>query len=200
MFEIITFVFSSPPFDSLSWDAAKSIMESQRSYANNTISVLALFIVALGLITGLWNFFYQKKEIQNAVKSLSGNLMAESKKVTELLKTEIDMANKKITFLSADISRITGISNVQAGSLERAAPWFARAIKDYSKLGKEYGKPLRDCVNDLVNSLKFLKPDHQFDEAEKEELATVIPSIPDTLKTEKDQIEAKLKSLKIIPE
>ncbi len=211
---MMLFLLTSPVLgDSLNWETAKLIINSQHDLAAIGISVL----VGVALLIVLINTYVGKRELSKNIKSLNSQISTnveemkkkiekKGEKVFEGLTQRLDEkledksekmreeTEKSMSFMELWISGETSRLHAKNAELRKfwdsAALWWSRAIESFAEAKKQ--KLLRGAVNGLIRNLEMCE---KLDEEKKEEIKKCLSDIPDILSTEKGSIERRLDKL-----
>ena len=202
MFASISLPADLAASESLSWDMAKQIIQSQHSLAIYGITVVVA--VAASLMLGAWirNFYLRRRELERAIESVKSEITSKVEEdFTKLTKRFNDQAVKmkdevqrtieeRIILFGAEKARLFAFVNMQQKDWEAAVGWWAEAVVGYAKTGQK--KLLRiavDALNDHLDNCKKLEDD------DRKSIKKSLSSIPEILGEEREQIEGKLKKL-----
>lgn len=202
MFASISLPTNLAASESLSWDMAKQIIQSQSNLAMYGITVLVG--VTILLMAGTWvrNFYLRRRELERAIESVKSEITSKVEedftKLTEGFKDEIGKmreeieksVEKRMILFGAEKARLFAFANGQLKVWETAVDWWAEAIVGYDEA--EHKELLRTAVDALNGDLDECK---KLEDHVKENIKKSLSSIPEILRKERKQIEDKLKKL-----
>ena len=213
MFASISLPTNLAVSESLSWDLAKQIIQSQHNLAMYGLTVLVGVAVVLLAGSWIWHFRLHKRELEEAIKSLKAALTAEGKRdfmeLTKKVNDELEKIKKEIEknveqrmtrfdktgeermiLFNAEKARLFGFANAQLKAWEAAVSWWTEAVVGYAKMGEE--KLVRAVVDMVIVGLDQCK---KLEDDVREKIKKSLSSIPETLRKEREQIEDKLRKL-----
>ncbi len=188
--------------ESLTWDIAKQIIQSQHSLAIYGMTTVVAIAGSLMLAAWIRNFYLRKRELERAIDSVKSEITSKVEedftKLTEGFKDEIGKIEKgiqknvegRMTLFDAEKARLFGLVNLQFKNWENVVGWMGTAITHYAKT-EEKGL-LRICVDALNQNLDKCK---ELKDDTREGIKKCLPSIPKILSEERKQIEDKLEKL-----
>lgn len=202
MFASISLPADLAASESLSWDMAKQIIQAQHSLAIYGITVVVAVAASLMVAAWIRNFYLRRRELERAIESVKAEITSKVEedftKLTDGFKGEIGRIKKEIqrnveermTLFDAEKARLFGLVNLQLKNWENVVGWMGVAIIGYAKVGEEGLLRITvDALNQGLDKCKKLEDDI------RGKIEKSLPSIPETLRGERKQIEDKLKKL-----
>jgi len=200
--------------ESISWDMAKEIINTQRSIMNTGIQVIIFVSLTIIALITVYNFILHKRAIKEAVDSIKlkieEELLAKFKELEDRVETVINTTgqdireqmkvdlkklrnekNIEIAALHAEKARVFAILNSNSKNYENAVRWWSQVITQSHKTDDSW--LLRTGVEGLKQDLPKCRPFKQHDT--KQKLIDSIQLFPEELYPEKDEIEKAVKKI-----